>query len=132
MSLLEWFIMKRMDASTKRLEKVVLYPNRSVEFLTLRLGDTSIEREVFSDGSKGNIRIDTQEAQDILGAYMMYVRYIFADGKLVLDPGYRDNDNQDASLFRRLLLVLKLLLNISEAPVLDEEEDVEDSYIPVA
>jgi hypothetical protein len=129
MSFLEWFIMKRMNANTKRLEKAVMYPNREVEFLSLRLGDTSVEREVFSNGLKGNIRICTQEGQDILATYALYVRYSFLNGKLVLDPAYQNDEEVFAPFAHRLLLILKLFLSFSRDPILEYEED---SYEPVA
>ena len=115
-----------MDASTKRLERVETDPVRKVEILTFHLGFTSIVREVFPDGSKGNVRITTGEAQDVLGERIYDTRYIFVDGKLVLDPVYQDDEDVRAPFFRRLLLVLKLLLNVSEAPVPDEYAEIEN------
>lgn len=114
MSILESLIMSRMDRNSEWLGREVMYPNRNVEVLRLSPSGTTVEREVFPDGTKGNVRICTNETQNLSGSYVCGTRYILKNGKLMLESGEYDSSPQRAPLFRRVLLVRKLLLNFPD------------------
>jgi hypothetical protein len=89
MSFTESIVQSRLNREAGELEMSERMSGETFESLPLRAGDTTLEREVLPDGAKGQIRICTQEAEDILRTSVVYNRYLLKDGQIVTDPGHR-------------------------------------------
>jgi len=72
----------RLDRYADELETSLRYSGQIMESLPLSLGDTSIQREILSDGSRGDVTITTQEWDDPSGRMVTYRRYALKDGRL--------------------------------------------------
>lgn len=89
MSFAEKVILGRLDHQVDELEMSARMSGQTFESLPLRSGDTTIEREVLPDGTKGQVRISTQEWGDLTGSLVVYNRYLLKDGQIVADPSYQ-------------------------------------------
>lgn len=84
----EKIIHGKMERSTNEIETNVMVSGRIFESLPLGLGDTTLSREVLSDGSRGDIEISTQENDSILGNSITYQKYVLKGGDLLPDTRY--------------------------------------------
>jgi hypothetical protein len=85
-TLAENIIQGRLDRQTQELEMNQSLSGQTFEALPLSLGDTTVEREVMADGTRGQVRISTQEVQGFLSGTVVYKRYILQDGEITTDP----------------------------------------------
>lgn len=85
MSFAEFVIQGRLRRNVNELEMSRRITGAIFESLPLRPGDTTLEREVLPDGSRGLVQIDTQEGH----SRVVYNSYLLKDGQLVtnLDDG---------------------------------------------
>jgi hypothetical protein len=85
-TLAENIIQGRLDRQTQELEMNQSLSGQTFEALPLSLGDTTVEREVMADGTRGQVRISTHEVQGFLSGTVVYKRYILQDGEITTDP----------------------------------------------
>ena len=94
MSFAEKVIQDRLDHQVDELEMSIRMSGQTFESLPLRSGDTTIEREVLPDGTKGHIRISTQEWDDLTGSLVVYNKYLLKNGQIVTDPSYQQTERK--------------------------------------
>ena len=78
----------RMSQLNSELETSLRLSGKTFESATLGLGNTTLQREVLADGSRGEIRISTQENDDLLGGSVTYQNYVLTRGELIPDAHF--------------------------------------------
>lgn len=81
-------IESKMARLNDELETTVSLSGAVYESVNLGLGDTTLKREVLSDGSRGEIQISTQENDDFMGSSITYRNYLLVRDGLVPDARY--------------------------------------------
>lgn len=104
MSFAERIIQGRLDRQVNELEMSARMSGQSFESLPLNSGDTTVEREVLPDGTKGSVLITTQEWGDFTGSTVVYNRYLLKDGQIVTDPAYLDREKRVKGLRKAKIL----------------------------
>jgi len=85
----ERIIEGKMALLNDELETSLRMTGQTFESIKLGLGDTSLQREVLPDGSKGSITVSTQEFDDLFGSFVTYQNYVLAKvGDLVPDTQF--------------------------------------------
>jgi hypothetical protein len=95
----------KMDKLNTELETSLRMSGEVIESLTLGLGDTTIEREVLPDGSRGEITISTQENDSISGHSVTYRKYVIAEGELVHDTRFGE---RTVGKYRKVTVLAKI------------------------
>jgi hypothetical protein len=106
----ERIIQGRLDRQTEELEMSLRASGQTFESLPLSLGDTTIEREVLPDGTRGDVRICTQESKGLTGSVVVYERFQLKDGQIVTDPSYGEVE-QRIKGFRKFRTLAKIALS---------------------
>ena len=84
----ETIVEGRMSQLNSELETSLRLSGKTFESVTLGLGNTTLQREVLADGSRGEIRISTQENDDLLGGSVTYQNYVLTGGELIPDAHF--------------------------------------------
>lgn len=108
MNLAEKIIHGRLDRQTDELETSQNMSSQVFESLPISWSDTSIRREILPDGTRGAVRICTQESQSLMSGGIIYRRYILKGGEIVTDEGYRQEDEKRVRGFKRAKLLAKI------------------------
>lgn len=101
----EKIVQGKMNILSAELETSLRLSGNIFESVTLGLGDTTLQREVLSDGSSGDIKISTQENDDLLGSSITYRNYVLSDGELVADSLYGE---RTVGPLRKVLVLAKI------------------------
>lgn len=94
MSLAEKVILGRLDRQVDQLEVSTRMSGQTFESLPISSGDTTIEREVLPDSTRGQVHISTQEWGDLTGSLVVYNRYLLKDGQIVTDSAESHPEKQ--------------------------------------
>ena len=107
MNLTEVIIQGRLDRQVDELETSHRLSGQTFESLPLKLGDTTIDRELLSDGTKGQVRICTQEVQGLMGSVVIYRNYLLKDGNIITDSSYGGEERKLRG-FRKAITLAKI------------------------
>lgn len=98
----EKIVQGKMNQNTDELETSSRLSGNIFESITLGLGDTTLQRQVLPDGSRGEIKISTQENDDLLGSSTTYRKYVLIGGEIVPDAEY--GERQVGSIRKAIVL----------------------------
>jgi hypothetical protein len=110
MNIVETIIDRKLSSHENSLRTYTDHFGGNHETLNLGVSRTELSREILPDGSRGELRITTNESDDLFAGGITGKNYVLHEGQIIINPNMTGGQIWPVERFRVLTTLAKIAL----------------------